>query len=78
MNGGEWWSVVQKEPCAQHVVAMMEDMTLWAYIDGWGIMAFAELQVDVEDHDPSNANEKEEVVAIKVEHAEALLGWCCH
>jgi hypothetical protein len=53
---------------------MVEDTTLGAYIDGQGIMAFAELQVDVEDHDPGNANEREKVAAIKVEHVEALIG----
>ncbi len=40
MNGGDWQLVVQKEPCAQHVVAMVEDMTLGADIDGQGIMAY--------------------------------------
>jgi hypothetical protein len=36
-------------------------------------MAFANLQVDVKDHDPSNANEGEEVVTIEVERVEALI-----
>ncbi len=43
---------MQKEPCARHVVAMVEDMTLGAYIDGQNIMAFANLQANAEDHDP--------------------------
>ncbi len=41
-------------------------MTLGVNIDGQGIMTFANLQADAEDHDPTNANEREEVVAIKV------------
>jgi hypothetical protein len=52
---------------------MVEDMTLGANIDGQGIMAFVDLQVDVEDHDPSNANEWEKVATIEVEHVEALI-----
>jgi hypothetical protein len=52
---------------------MVEDMTLGVDIDGQGIMAFADLQVDVEDHDLANANEAEEVVTIEVECVEALV-----
>jgi hypothetical protein len=52
---------------------MMEDMTLGVDIDGLSIMAFANLQVDVKDHDPDNANEGAHVVAIEVEHVEALV-----
>jgi hypothetical protein len=73
VSGGDWRVVVQKEPCVQHVVAMVEDMTLGANIDGQGIMAFADLQADAKDHGPSNANEGEEVVAIEVEWVEALV-----
>jgi len=73
VNGGDWQVVVQKEPCAQHVVAMVEEMTLGVDIDGQGIMAFENLQVDAKDHDPSNANEGEEVVVIEVERVEALV-----
>jgi hypothetical protein len=40
VNGGNWRVVVQKEPCVQHVVVVVEDMTLGANIDGQGIMAF--------------------------------------
>jgi len=55
------------------VVAMVEDMTLGVDIDGQGIMAFANLQVNVKDHDPGNTNEREEVVAIEVESLEVLV-----
>jgi hypothetical protein len=55
-------------------MAMVEDMTLGADIDGQGIMAFADLQVDAKDHDPiTNANEGEKVVTIEVECVEALV-----
>jgi hypothetical protein len=54
-------------------MAMVEDMTLGAYIDGQGIMAFVDLQVDAKDHDPSNTNEGEEVATIEMEHVEALV-----
>jgi hypothetical protein len=73
MSGGNWRVVVLKEPRAQHVVAMVEDMTLGVYIDGQGIMAFANLQADAKDHDPGNANEGEEVATIEVERVEALV-----
>ncbi len=36
-------------------------------------MTFADFQTIVENHDPSDANEGEEVVAIEVEHVEALV-----
>jgi hypothetical protein len=49
-------------------------MTFGPNIDGQGIMAFANLQVVTEDRDIGNANEGEEVVAIKVERVEALVG----
>jgi hypothetical protein len=49
-------------------------MTFGPNIDGQGIMAFANLQVVTEDRDLGNANEGEEVVAIKVERVEALVG----
>jgi hypothetical protein len=52
---------------------MVEDTTLGADIDGQGIMAFADLQVDVEDHDPANANEGEKVATIEVERVEVLV-----
>jgi len=52
---------------------MVEDMTLGVDIDGQGIMAFANLQANVKDHDPGNINEKEEVVAIEVECLEASI-----
>ncbi len=39
---------------------MVEDTTLGANIDGQGIMAFADLQADAEDHDRGNANERED------------------
>ncbi len=45
----------------------------WANIDGQGIMAFVNLQANVEDHDPGNANEGKEVVIIEVECVEALV-----
>ncbi len=48
-------------------------MTLGANIDGQGIMAFANLQANVEDHDLGNTNEREKVVAIEVEQVEALV-----
>ncbi len=48
-------------------------MTLGANIDGQGTMAFVDLQVDVKDHDPSNANEWEKVAIIEVERVEALV-----
>jgi nitrous oxide reductase len=54
-------------------MAMVEDMTLGADIDGQGIMAFANLQVNVKDHDLGNTNEREKVVAIEVERVEALI-----
>jgi hypothetical protein len=54
-------------------MAMVEDMTFGPNIDGQGIMEFANLQTDVKDHDPCNANEGEEVVEIKVERVEALI-----
>jgi hypothetical protein len=54
-------------------MAMVEDMTPGADIDGQGIMAFADLQVDVKDHDPGNANEGEEVVPIEVERVEVIV-----
>jgi len=54
-------------------VAMVGDMTLGVNIDGQGIMAFVDLQADAKDHDPTNANEGEEVGAIDVEHVEALV-----
>jgi hypothetical protein len=73
VNGGDWRVVVQKEPRAQHVVAMVEEMTLGVGINGQGIMAFEDLQVDAKDHDPSNANEGEEVVVIEVKRVEALV-----
>jgi hypothetical protein len=65
--------VVQKELCARHVVAMVEDMTFGPNIDGQGIMAFVDLQVHAKNHDRSNANEGEKVVAIKLECVEALV-----
>ncbi len=52
---------------------MVEDMTLVANISGQGIMAFVDFQIDAEDHDPCNANEREEVATIKVECVEALV-----
>jgi hypothetical protein len=52
---------------------MVEDVTLGTNIDGEGIITFVELKVDVEDHDPSNVNEGEEVATIDVEHVEALV-----
>jgi hypothetical protein len=52
---------------------MVEDMTLGVDIDEQGIMAFVDLQVDVEDHDLANANEAVEVVTIEVECVEALV-----
>ncbi len=73
VNGGDWWVVVQKELCVRHVVAMVEVMILGADIDGQGIMAFAKLQVDAKNHDPSNVNEGEEVATIDVECVEALI-----
>jgi len=74
VSGGDWRVVqVQKEPCVRHVVAMVEDMTFGANIDGRGIMAFANLQANAENHDLSNINEKEKVVATEVEHVEALI-----
>ncbi len=42
---------MQKEPCVRHVEAMVEDMTFGANIDGRGIMAFANLQANAENHD---------------------------
>ncbi len=57
---------MQKELDAQHVMAMVEYMTFGPNIDGQGIMAFADLQATTKDHDLGNANEGEEVVAIKV------------
>jgi len=65
---------VQKKPHAQHVMAMVEYMTFGPNIDGQGIMAFVDLQVVTEDRDLGNANEGEEVVPIKVERVEALVG----
>ncbi len=65
---------MQKELRAQHAMAMVEYMTFGPNIDGQGIMAFANLQVVIEDRDLGNANEWEEVVAIKVERVEALVG----
>ncbi len=64
---------MQKELCVRHVVAMVEDMTLGVDIDGQGIMEFADLQTNAKDHDPTNANEGEEVVAIEVERVEVLV-----
>ncbi len=64
---------MQKEPRAQHVVAMVEDITHGVDIDGQRIMAFVKLQVDVENHDPCNANEGEKIVAIVVECVEVLI-----
>jgi len=55
-------------------MAMVEYMTFGPNIDGQGIMEFANLQVVIEDRDLGNANEGEEVVAIKVERVEALVG----
>jgi hypothetical protein len=52
---------------------MVEDMTLGVDIDGQGIMEFADLQTNAKDHDPTNANEGEEVVAIEVERVEVLV-----
>jgi len=54
-------------------MAMVEYMTFGPHIDEQGIMAFADLQATTKDHDLGNANEGEEVVAIKVEHVEALI-----
>jgi hypothetical protein len=78
VNGGNWRVVVQKELHVRHVVAMVEDMILGVDIDWQSIMAFAKLQVDAENHDPSNVNEGEEVATIDVECVEALVkggGW---
>jgi hypothetical protein len=73
VNGGDSQIVVQKELHARHVVAMVEDMTLGPNIDGQGIMTFADLQIHAKNHDRSNANEGEKVVAIKMECVEALV-----
>jgi len=54
-------------------MAMVEDMTFGVDIDGQGIMAFDDLQADVEDNDPGNANEGKKVATIEVEHVEALV-----
>ncbi len=63
---------MQKEPRARYVMVMVEDMTLGANIDVQGIMAFIELQADAKDHDLGNANEREEVATIEMEHVEAF------
>jgi hypothetical protein len=55
-------------------MAMVEDMTLGVDIDGQGIMAFANLQADVKDHDPDNENEGEEVAAIELERVNVVEG----
>ncbi len=52
---------------------MVEDMKLGAYIDGQGIMAFANLQANAKNHDLGNANEGEKVVIIEVEGVEVLV-----
>ncbi len=68
---------MQKELHVRHLVTMVEDMRFGVDIYGQGIMAFADLQVDAEDHDPTNANEGGEVT-IEVERVEVLVeggGW---
>jgi hypothetical protein len=51
-------------------MAMVEDMTFGVDIDGQGIMAFDDLQADVEDNDPGNANEGKKVATIEEERGE--------
>jgi hypothetical protein len=59
---GEWWKLTcscAKGTSCSTCSGYGEGHDTCVNINGQGIMAFAELQADAEDHDPANANEGE-------------------